>query len=106
MAINTQVIQATLHEQLEQLQLRLSRVMADLSRPHSADSEEQAQERENDEVLENIALETKQSIEQVKSALTRINDGSYGVCETCGGDISEARLTALPEASECVNCAQ
>ncbi len=103
--MDLQQIQARLHQQLEQLQDRLSKVMADLSQPHSADSEEQAQERENDEVLENIALETKESIEHIKAALSRISNGNYGICESCGGKIAEARLEALPEATLCVKCA-
>lgn len=45
--MDLQQIQARLHQQLEQLQDRLSKVMADLSQPHSADSEEQARTRES-----------------------------------------------------------
>jgi DnaK suppressor protein len=41
---------------------------------------------------------------QVKAALARIDDGSYGVCVDCGQPISEARLQVRPEAARCVEC--
>ena len=33
-----------------------------------------------------------------------MNDGSYGICESCEGEIAEARLQALPFTRLCVNC--
>ncbi len=39
---------------------------------------------------------------QVRAALTRIQDGSYGVCEVCGEQIPAARLEARPWASRCI----
>ena len=41
---------------------------------------------------------------QVKMALTRIDDGTYGTCETCGQPIPRERLEALPFAGQCVSC--
>ena len=36
----------------------------------------------------------------------RIEAGTYGLCESCGETISEARLKAIPEATQCLSCAQ
>jgi RNA polymerase-binding transcription factor DksA len=36
----------------------------------------------------------------------RLQDGRYGVCETCGEAIPVRRLQALPEARQCVGCAE
>lgn len=44
------------------------------------------------------------TLEQVETALQRINDGNYGKCTLCGKDISTARLKALPHAELCINC--
>ena len=33
---------------------------------------------------------------EVEAALTRMDDGTYGLCEVCGGEIPEARLEARP----------
>jgi DnaK suppressor protein len=38
----------------------------------------------------------------VLMALARIKSGTYGVCEVCGKEIEEARLTADPAATTCV----
>lgn len=39
-----------------------------------------------------------------KKALERIEDGSYGKCEKCGGEIQMERLEAVPEANTCMKC--
>ena len=88
------------------MQARLASIKKDVTRSHSGDSAEQAQERENDEVVYAIGNETAQSIRVVQSALERIESGSYGVCDSCGEDIGQARLEAVPEATRCVACAQ
>jgi RNA polymerase-binding transcription factor DksA len=45
------------------------------------------------------------SLDQIEAAIGRIADGSFGRCETCGVQIPEARLEALPYAAQCVSCA-
>jgi DnaK suppressor protein len=41
-----------------------------------------------------------------KRALARIDDGTYGICESCGQPIGKARLEAFPRATLCVTCKQ
>jgi DnaK suppressor protein len=100
----------TLKHQLElrlaALQERLSSLKKDLTRSHSGDSTEQAQERENDEVVDAIGNETTLSIRVILAALERIENGTYGDCDICGGTIGDARLQAIPEATRCVDCAK
>ncbi|MCC6502611.1 MAG: RNA polymerase-binding protein DksA [Deltaproteobacteria bacterium] len=43
-------------------------------------------------------------ISKINEALERIDDGSYGVCELCGEDISEKRLEARPVTTCCIEC--
>jgi DnaK suppressor protein len=43
-------------------------------------------------------------LRQVRGALGRIADGSYGLCENCGEQISPKRLAAVPWASLCRQC--
>lgn len=104
--MNIQAIKDQLDAELERLTGRLSHIERDVSQAHSSDSEEQAQERENDEVLEEIGNETLHSIEQIKAALKRIEEGEYGVCESCGERIATERLLILPETTFCVKCAE
>jgi len=40
----------------------------------------------------------------IDSALERIDGGTFGTCRTCGGPIAEARLEALPYATQCIDC--
>lgn len=95
-----------LEERLSALQARLANIKQDVTKSHSGDSAEQAQERENDEVVDAIGNETRLSIRVIQAALERIEDGSYGACDTCGEDIGQARLRAIPEATRCLNCAE
>ena len=94
-----------LKAKLADLESRLAGVKKDITKTLSSDFAEQATERENDDVLEEIARETQVSIQQLKAALQRIEDGSFGSCAKCGEDISEGRLDAIPETTLCVNCA-
>ena len=43
-------------------------------------------------------------IRRIQSALQRIDDGTYGVCEDCGDDIGTPRLKARPVTKLCINC--
>jgi DnaK suppressor protein len=42
--------------------------------------------------------------DQVEHALRRIDEGTYGHCEHCGGEIDPARLEAFPAATSCMAC--
>jgi RNA polymerase-binding protein DksA len=96
---------AELERLLQEMTERLERLTSDARREYNADSAEQAQERENDEVVDAIGIETRESVAQIRAALQRIEDGSYGECVACGEAISEKRLSARPEATHCINCA-
>ncbi len=87
------------------MQARLASIKRDVTRGHSGDSAEQAQERENDEVVDAIGNETRLSLHAIQVALDKIAEGTYGECEQCGEDIAIGRLRAIPEATRCVNCA-
>ena len=41
---------------------------------------------------------------QIDAALTRIDDGTYGTCSSCGDEIPHGRLEASPWASLCIGC--
>jgi DnaK suppressor protein len=98
-------LRATLEAELRELQSRLSSIKADASQAHSSDSAEQAQERENDEVVDAIGIETRAAIAAIQAALLRMEGGTYGRCASCGEPIAVARLQARPAASHCINCA-
>ena len=70
----------------------------DADKDESADD---AQEYDNMLSLEH-SLELK--LKDVKSALEKIENGTYGICENCGKKITEERLLVCPEAKTCLNC--
>lgn len=41
---------------------------------------------------------------RIVDALQRLDDGSYGVCDSCGEDIPYGRLLVMPEARTCATC--
>jgi DnaK suppressor protein len=43
-------------------------------------------------------------LQQIDDALERIDAGNYGVCESCGLEIGEERLTAMPFSRLCRDC--
>lgn len=43
-------------------------------------------------------------LSKIKSALERIDDESYGICEECGDEISVKRLEARPVTTLCIDC--
>jgi len=88
-----------------QLQQRLAKVELDLQSLKDADSTEQAQQRENDEVLQDLAAHLQKELLQLHIALEREAQGSYAVCIGCGDDIASARLKILPFATHCQHCA-
>ena len=45
-----------------------------------------------------------ESLEQIEDALAKIEEGTYGICEECGGEISEGRLKARPVTTLCIQC--
>jgi RNA polymerase-binding protein DksA len=51
-------------------------------------------------------IETERGLlDEVQAALHRLDDGTFGRCEQCGGSIGEERLDAIPYASRCIRCA-
>ncbi len=48
----------------------------------------------------------RDKLAQIDRALARIDDGSYGVCESCGNPIGKMRLMAFPRATLCMTCKQ
>ena len=74
--------------------------------PVEKDFAEQVTQCENDEVLAALDEEAQQTVMLIDAALARINDGSYGICSSCGIKIPDERLAALPYATTCVKCAE
>ncbi len=53
----------------------------------------------------NLVQSLQKTLAEVHAALGRMDDGSFGRCENCGGDIASDRLAAQPTARRCFQCA-
>jgi DnaK suppressor protein len=96
---------AALEEMLLELNQRAAEIEARLSDPGSRDWEENATESEDDEVLARMGDVTKHEIREIHLALSRIENGNYETCTSCGDAIAPDRLRALPYATTCIKCA-
>jgi DnaK suppressor protein len=65
-----------------------------------ADSGQVAAEQGENKVL---AGQLRSELEEVEIALGKLDDGTYGACETCGQPIAAARLEAMPQARFCID---
>ncbi|EQB62525.1 MAG: hypothetical protein RBG1_1C00001G0104 [candidate division Zixibacteria bacterium RBG-1] len=68
---------------------------------HMADQGTDAEEREKAFLL---ASKSGRLLYHIDEALRRIKDKTFGKCQECGGEISTARLEAVPHARLCINC--
>jgi RNA polymerase-binding transcription factor DksA len=99
-------IAKALKARLSELTSRVAEIDNELRKPLSADSEDQATDLENQDALGGIEYSGLQEIKQIKEALERIANNTYGVCADCGTDIDPKRLRALPNATRCISCAR
>lgn len=88
-----------------ELEDRLGRVETSLRKTHDKDWAEQAQERENEDVVVALEANTRAELIQVNEALGRVDVDEYGICTVCDGPIRVERLEALPYTDRCYNCA-
>lgn len=90
----------------DELNIRLRNINKDMTRRANADWSEQAQERENDEVIDQLGNDARAELNLINKALDRMNHDDYGFCTGCGDKIVEARLAAMPYADLCIKCAE
>ena len=100
---------AEIREQLElkraELNERVTKIKADITGGLEADSKEQAAQLENQEVLDALANEGVEELAKISAALQRLKDGTFGICEQCGEQISKGRIEARPFSAKCIDCA-
>jgi len=92
---------------LEQKQAELARVLRnrnDIVIEKSADQMDEIQyASERDLAICNVDRDSA-LLRQVRAALERIREGSFGICIECEADIGPRRLAAVPWAARCIQC--
>lgn len=100
-------IKKLLEQKEREITNRIQKIDADKTRtsgPLSADSGEQVVELENNEVIDGIDDLSRNELDEIRAALKKIADGTYGMCEACQKPIPIDRLEAIPNAARCIQC--
>jgi len=100
---------AKLLSRAAELRDRRARVQADLARrtePLPRDAPDAAIAVENDEVLSAIEAAARAELAHIDAALERMDEGVFGICESCAQPIEPQRLEAVPYAVRCGRCAK
>jgi DnaK suppressor protein len=69
-----------------------------------ADTTDVASEESDRDMTLRVHDHERRLIDEIRAALRRIDEGDYGVCQSCGDDIGEKRLLARPVATYCIDC--
>lgn len=72
----------------------------------NAASDTDVKEQVSHQRVEVIMAELARNLIRIRKSLTKIGVGKYGVCEKCGKMIDTERLSAIPTAELCINCAK
>jgi DnaK suppressor protein len=97
----------TLREMREQLLRSTKQELAEgreASKDEGMDTYDLASDARDREISFILNDRERDKVLAIDEALGRIEDGTYGVCESCESDIAEARLEALPFTRLCVSC--
>ena len=91
-------------EEWEQIQANVRPV--EVRREGSPFGKREEEATESFELEKRLALEQqlRDHLAEVEHALRKLDEGTYGLCDSCGQPIAPDRLEALPQASLCVNC--
>jgi RNA polymerase-binding transcription factor DksA len=97
-------LRSALETEEQQLRARIAEISADGAESLSfddgfADASQVTAERGE---LEAIGIQLAETLHDVEDALTKLDNGTYGLCETCGGPIGDDRLEAMPAARHCI----
>ncbi|MCS6852845.1 MAG: TraR/DksA C4-type zinc finger protein [Gemmataceae bacterium] len=90
-----------------ELRRRLGMELQDLRKHNGTDTGDTADaafDTGSDEIASQLAQLEARELAQIERALTRMKQGTYGICEGCQCRIPVARLNALPYTTTCVRC--
>lgn len=89
----------------DELMGRLERISLNVRRTLDTDSAERARQVVDHEVVDALGNEARRELAAIDAALSRLRNGSYGICVSCHEPIAYERLAARPYAAKCMDCA-
>ena len=111
MVTNFNMLRSRLESERKRLVEELEQLKANL-RPVDERREGSPFGKREEEATEALELEKRLTLEKrirdhladIEHALRKFDEGTYGLCDSCGQPIDPARLEALPEATLCMSC--
>ena len=111
MTTNFNILRSRLESEQKHLTKELEQLKASV-RPINERREGSPFGKREEEASETLELEKRLAIEkrirdqmaEVEHALGKFEQGTYGLCDSCGQPIDPARLEALPQANLCLSC--
>lgn len=92
-------------KQLEKQIKRFTKRPGRMKQAVNPDFQEQAVERQSDEVADYLDQKAHLEYQKINEALNRMEHDQYGICVSCGKKIAIMRLEALPYTDRCISCA-
>jgi DnaK suppressor protein len=112
-AVNRKKFLAEVRENLEETKTRLLSEMdtemkaeRDSNKDEGMDAYDLASEERDREINSILSTRERNKIKEIDEALERFEAKTYGICESCGLEIGEERLKALPFTRLCRDCQQ
>jgi len=101
-----QFFKKLLNDRLQELLSQASGTVSGLkgNEDHYADPTDQAAAEAGINFQLRIRDRENRLIKKIQTALDRIENGVFGICETCGDEISTERLKARPVTTQCIDC--
>jgi DnaK suppressor protein len=81
-------------------------LLKELREQSSGDVVDFALDSAQDEISSQLAEVESRELANIETALERMREGLYGICEVCNTNIPVIRLQALPYATTCISCKQ
>jgi RNA polymerase-binding transcription factor len=113
MAANRKKFMADLRQQLLEMKTKLleemeqeSKAEREANKDEGLDTYDLASEERDREISFILSDRERSKIKHIDDALQQMEEGSYGICDACGLEIAEERLTAMPFTRLCRDCQQ
>jgi DnaK suppressor protein len=91
-------------EILERIGVDRDEYLAVVESSRTGDLADSAEAEVDGDTLATLGIQERDHLSRISSALFRLEQDSYGICESCGGRIPQQRLEAAPDAVLCVEC--
>lgn len=113
MAANRKKFMADLRQQLLEMRTKLleemeheSKAEREANKDEGLDTYDLASEERDREISFILSDRERSKVKNIDDALQQMEEGSYGICDACGLEIAEERLTAMPFTRLCRDCQQ